>query len=229
MLDVPVLDVPVLDALPEGRRIGSRRRARCAAAVCAGLVAGLIACGGPLEHSEQGEEARLARAQELAALKSSGSERAERRAYDGAPPVIPHEELAAECSSCHGERGIGIAGLGFSPPSPHGATAGMTAARCRQCHVPRLTERVFVASRFAGLAPNVGPERAPVPRQHELAPPVIPHRVFMRESCQACHAGPAAREEIRTTHPERENCQQCHVPVVSAVGEVFRLTSPVAS
>jgi hypothetical protein len=37
----------------------------------------------------------------------------------------------------------------------------------------------------------------------------------MRENCAACHTGPAAREEIRTTHPERIRCRQCHVPVGS--------------
>ena len=45
------------------------------------------------------------------------------------------------------------------------------------------------------------------------APPRIPHRLLMRENCVACHDGPAAREEIRTDHPERDRCRQCHVPV----------------
>ena len=36
----------------------------------------------------------------------------------------------------------------------------------------------------------------------------------------ACHGGPAAVEEIRTTHPERGNCRQCHVPAVTEE-EVF--------
>ena len=35
----------------------------------------------------------------------------------------------------------------------------------------------------------------------------------MRENCAACHDGPGAREEIRTSHPERTRCRQCHVPV----------------
>jgi cytochrome c-type protein NapB len=37
----------------------------------------------------------------------------------------------------------------------------------------------------------------------------------MRENCAACHAGPAAREEIRTSHPERTRCRQCHVEVTA--------------
>ena len=36
---------------------------------------------------------------------------------------------------------------------------------------------------------------------------------IVRANCVACHSGPAAREEIRTTHPERVRCNQCHVPV----------------
>jgi cytochrome c-type protein NapB len=45
------------------------------------------------------------------------------------------------------------------------------------------------------------------------APPTIPHRTLMRENCVACHDGPGAREEIRTSHPERLRCRQCHVSV----------------
>jgi cytochrome c-type protein NapB len=41
----------------------------------------------------------------------------------------------------------------------------------------------------------------------------------MRENCAACHTGPAAREEIRTSHPERTRCRQCHVPVTTR--EIF--------
>jgi cytochrome c-type protein NapB len=48
-------------------------------------------------------------------------------------------------------------------------------------------------------------------RLYAHAPPVIPHGVFMREDCAACHDGVAARPEIRCTHPERLNCVQCHV------------------
>ena len=46
----------------------------------------------------------------------------------------------------------------------------------------------------------------------EGSPPVIPHKLFMRENCLSCHAGPSAPKEIRMSHPERVNCRQCHVP-----------------
>ncbi len=149
---------------------------------------------------------------QLSELKSRPYQRADRRAFDGAPPIVPHGSFGADCASCHGEKGVGIEGLGFSPPSPHGETDGMGSARCRQCHVTKETEGTFADSRFLGLEP----EPVPGPRHHELAPPMIPHRVFMREDCVACHAGPAARQDIQTAHPERTRCQQCHLEVSDA-------------
>ena len=35
------------------------------------------------------------------------------------------------------------------------------------------------------------------------------------ETCAACHTGEAAREEIRTSHPERVRCRQCHLERVT--------------
>ncbi len=142
------------------------------------------------------------------ALKTTATLRADRRAFDGAPPVIPHGELGAACTSCHTVRGMAVPELGFAPPLPHGETSGLSdASRCTQCHVFRREESLYVASSFAGLRQDLRRGE----RQHDVAPPVVPHPIFMRENCAACHAGPAAREEIRTSHPDRENCRQCHV------------------
>jgi cytochrome c-type protein NapB len=103
---------------------------------------------------------------------------------------------------------MAVEGLGFAPASPHEATRGMSAmSRCRQCHVERHTDILWRESAFAGQRQDLRRGR----RQHPMAPPVIPHPVFMRENCSACHAGAAAREEIRTSHPERVRCRQCHV------------------
>ncbi len=136
--------------------------------------------------------------------------RASRRAYDGAPPVIPHAPLGPDCTACHDETGVVLPELGFSPPSPHERTQGLSAAsRCVQCHVYRETDGEFVASSFVGLRQDL--RRGT--RQHTWAPPVRPHGRFLRENCAACHTGPAAREEIRTTHPERVRCEQCHAAV----------------
>jgi len=149
------------------------------------------------------------------AFKSTAAVRAARRAYDGAPPIIPHPPFGAACDACHDEQGLAVQGVGYAPPSPHIDTRyeGGT-ARCRQCHVFRTTEGAFVASGFTGLAQDLRPGD----RATAGAPPRIPHRVLMRENCRACHTGPGAREEIRTTHPERDRCRQCHVPRSTAGG-----------
>jgi cytochrome c-type protein NapB len=99
--------------------------------------------------------------------------------------------------------------MGFAPANPHLETrrdGGTT--NCRQCHVHTTSSGVLVASRFSGLPQTI--RRGG--RLYPGAPPVIPHFVAMRENCLACHSGPAARPEIRTSHPERANCTQCHVP-----------------
>jgi cytochrome c-type protein NapB len=142
-----------------------------------------------------------------AATPSRFAVRAARRAYDGAPPVIPHRPFGGACTTCHAERARELPGEGVAPPNPHLHTAGMSAAsRCQQCHVFKDSDDQHVASTFTGLrqVPRHGD------RLYPHAPPVIPHATFMRESCLSCHDGPAARAEIRCTHPERTRCVQCH-------------------
>jgi cytochrome c-type protein NapB len=159
-------------------------------AVAAALA---IACGGS----------------DTTAVARSTGERATTRAYDGAPPPIPHEAAIGACVTCHDDDGSAIDGVGVAPASPHGAAAAAGAMqRCRQCHVPGETRAIFVSSRFTGLPQGPWKGR----RATAGAPPTIPHTLQLRDNCLACHAGPAARAEIRTTHPERVRCRQCHVP-----------------
>ena len=161
-----------------------------------GLVIALIALAAGCRESTPPAAAR------------STDQRAAGRAYDGAPPVIPHA-IAGECVTCHDEQGTVIAGVGVAPASPHGAQAASGGLRrCRQCHVPSTTTDVMVASVFSGLPQ--GPWKGG--RATAGAPPTIPHTLQFRENCLACHAGPASRMEIRTSHPERPRCRQCHVP-----------------
>lgn len=144
------------------------------------------------------------------APRASATLRAARRAFDGAPPVIPHTSHGGACVSCHTRDGLEIGGLGFAPASPHDTTPGMGAtARCEQCHVYQTTLGVFVDNGFVGLRQDL--RRGA--RLNPLAPPVLPHQTLLRENCASCHTGPAARQEIKTPHPERTRCQQCHVPV----------------
>jgi len=152
------------------------------------------------------------------AVPSAAAERAARRAYDGAPPTIPHADPGSECSACHDADGQAV-GTAFAPASPHAASAmaGST-QRCRQCHVFVTSEAVLVDNDFIGFPQNLRRGERATPG----APPTIPHRLLMRERCVACHAGPGARDEIRTSHPERSRCRQCHV-AVSATAE-FAIT-----
>ena len=162
------------------------------AGLAAALAMAAAACGGA----------------EAETLARTTVERAAARAYDGAPPVIPHA-IAGECTTCHDDDGSEIAGVGAAPASPHGheRMAG-DMRRCRQCHVAASASGLFVASRFNGLPQ--GPWRGG--RFYDGAPPTIPHSLQLRENCLSCHAGPGSRVEIRTSHPERVRCRQCHVP-----------------
>jgi cytochrome c-type protein NapB len=140
---------------------------------------------------------------------TSSAVRAERRLYDGAPPVIPHPPLNISCTECHTATGKEAPPIGFAPANPHARTDGISGTRnCQQCHVFRRDEQLFRETEFVGLPQRFGQ----TDRLYPGAPPVIPHRVFMRENCAACHSGPAARPEIVCRHIERRNCQQCHVP-----------------
>lgn len=139
--------------------------------------------------------------------------RASLRAYDGAPPVIPHgiDTLgSASCLSCHGEGGNLV--IGGTRPAE---ISHPWVTNCTSCHVPedglrqitepaaeRLTiENAFLGKRSAG----------PGPRAYGTAPPTTPHPVWMRQNCMACH-GAGREQAIRTSHPERQNCLQCHAP-----------------
>ena len=157
------------------------------------------------------------------AVKTVAVERAERRAYDGAPPVIPHENFDIVCGECHDAEGMAVEDVGFAPPSPHGKTAGLSdISRCRQCHVFQKVSEPWKGNSFAGLSQDLRRGE----RLNPLAPPVIPHKVFMRENCLACHSGPAAREAIRTSHPERARCRQCHLAQVTTESFVPLDVSP---
>jgi nitrate reductase (cytochrome), electron transfer subunit len=132
----------------------------------------------------------------LAAL----ADRAKNRAYDGAPPTVPHpvdSQSAASCLACHGE-GLKV-GDRVATKMSHA-----TMTNCIQCHVeqsPVPAETTFVGLYRAGPGERASPG----------APPTIPHHTWMRENCNSCH-GLVARAGIRTTHPWLTSCTQCHAP-----------------
>lgn len=138
------------------------------------------------------------------------AERSGRRAYDGAPPTIPHpvpQESTAACLACH------ASGLAVRDRVASRISHAHHAA-CTQCHVP------------AGERAGVPPMDLPPPagnafvgwlhagrgtRAWEGAPPTIPHATWMRDDCLSCH-GERGLFGLRTPHPERVACEQCHVP-----------------
>lgn len=130
-----------------------------------------------------------------------------RRAYPGAPPVIPHQLLdkrgigGKSCNGCHLKGGYVPAFSAYTPITPHPGWHN-----CLSCHVPIAEKSSFRASGFVPGSRPALPEAA-LPG----GPPAVPHSLDYRTNCAACHGGPAAVKEIRTSHPERQNCRQCHV------------------
>ncbi|MDX1583215.1 MAG: multiheme c-type cytochrome [Thermoanaerobaculia bacterium] len=130
----------------------------------------------------------------------------ERRAYQGAPPYIPHEvepdmQREGSCLACHRHGGYTPRFEAFAPATPHPHLTS-----CEQCHVTRETSDLFRGTSFETTEKPELEQRA-LPG----SPNPIPHGLQMRENCASCHAGPTAPEEIRTDHPDRPGCLQCHV------------------
>lgn len=132
--------------------------------------------------------------------------RDQRRAFEGAPPVVPHpidQMTSTGCLACHGQ-GLTIAGI-HAPAMSHELLHN-----CTQCHVEQVSPDLAPALAAPNLfvrheMPLVGS------RAWAGAPPTIPHPTFMRENCMSCH-GATGPQAIRSTHPWRANCMQCHAP-----------------
>lgn len=156
----------------------------------------------PRPDADVNQEFTPTLAEKLASLE----QRSQRRAYNGAPPTIPHsahQMQSAQCIACH-QASVRV-GDKTSAALPHPYLTN-----CQQCHVqssPQDFEPFVLAENlFEGLpAPQQGARAWPG------APPVIPHATFMRSDCLACH-GPTGDPGLRTTHAWRRNCMQCHVP-----------------
>jgi cytochrome c-type protein NapB len=165
------------------------------------------------------------------------------RAYAGAPPRIPHELSPAEyrtdgCRTCHERGGYSERFAAYVPLTPH-PEMGM----CLQCHVgdDALTGAALPSSNPNSRCPQChGTGGTPLPfddrtldwrttawpriprREPDRSPPSIPHQLQSRGNCLVCHAGPAAVAEIRTSHPERADCRQCHVTPDAEAAEFTR-------
>jgi nitrate reductase (cytochrome), electron transfer subunit len=164
------------------------------------------------------------------------------RAYPGAPPRIPHalspdEFRTGVCASCHERGGYSLRFAAYVPVTPHpdlgmclqchvgdDGVMGLASAaadpnsRCPLCHGPSGGRPRPEAS--ATWPTTVWP--MPVPRIPGRLPPPIPHDLQLRGNCVACHAGPSAVADLRTSHPERADCRQCHVAVDSKADDFTR-------
>ena len=170
------------------------------------------------------------------------------RAYPGAPPRIPHELTPEEfrtsaCKTCHERGGYSRRFHAYVPLTPHpdkgeclqchvGADELMaipllspdSSRRCHQCHGAGGRPPGY-AENLLGWRPAAWPQ-LPVVTPGETPPP-IPHDLQGRGNCLACHAGPGAVAEIRTSHPEWADCRQCHVAPDPRAGGVTRAASAV--
>jgi cytochrome c-type protein NapB len=132
-------------------------------------------------------------------------QRARLRAFYTAPPVISHEvesQDAKDCLRCHLKVTRSQDGrVAMQTPHPQ-----MTS--CLQCHAPGFPGAdLNVESRWQGLEE---PKRGT--RWFWTSPPTVPHRIFLRENCLSCHGPENPDMRLRTPHPERTSCLQCHVP-----------------
>ena len=140
------------------------------------------------------------------------------RAYDGAPPTIPHPvdgKSTFECLACHEKGAIVLGKRAF-------AMSHERHDSCTQCHVaaggpPSPPPPPLASNSFDGLIAWSKGERA-----WPGSPPKIPHTTVMRTECGACH-GVAGALALRTRHPIqanvsarewRESCPHCHMPSV---------------
>jgi cytochrome c-type protein NapB len=148
-----------------------------------------------LDPVETSDEARAA----------ARDKRRSNRAYEGAPPTVPHAVMqrAHDCVACHADGAV-IAGK-TAPKMSHEPFPS-----CTQCHVPQADPRpietpaALAENEFVGLdAPGPGERAWPG------APPTIPHTTQMREDCSSCH-GVSGKPGLRTSHPNRGSCTQCH-------------------
>ncbi len=154
---------------------------------------------------------------------ASSQTRSSRRAYNGAPPIIPHaieNTTDAACYACH-SNGMKMGSLKASVMSHQ------FLANCTQCHAPMAPPPfqhvdASVSTTFVGLpAPKAGKRAFPG------APPTIPHSQWMRENCLACHGGGNGWAGMESTHPWRSNCTQCHAPSASLDQAIVSETIPM--
>lgn len=135
---------------------------------------------------------------------TSLADRETRRAFNGAPPTVPHptDQLSSTaCMACHGEGLLSKSLRAGKMPHPYYFS-------CTQCHVEQHADFALATATYENSFEGV---KAPTSgsRAYQGAPPVIPHTTWMRSDCLSCH-GRTAAPGMESTHPWRNNCLQCH-------------------
>ena len=168
--------------------------------LCAGIT--VFLCVRSVSLADATEDVSKAIASEETEEKDG---RAMLRAFYTAPPVIPHDvesQDSEDCLLCHQQAtrlDDGQAALQIPHP---------LFSSCLQCHVPGAPgKREKVESSWEGLEE---PKRGD--RWFTVSPPTVPHRIFMRENCLSCHGSQNSNTRLRTPHPQRTRCLQCHAP-----------------
>jgi len=165
-------------------------------------VLALASCGGGGDGGAGGSDLGLYDPDSMDSRSALLAARRETRAYDGAPPVIPHEVASRgreNCNGCHTPNATDNPER-VGPPRSHPAWGD-----CRQCHVEIHRDDLFVASNLDALWwPAEGS------RLYSSAPPTIPHTLQNRQLCEVCHIGQQAPATLRAAHGMRDNCTQCH-------------------
>lgn len=136
------------------------------------------------------------------------------RAYEGAPPAIPHPVLksgAHYCLNCHSkgtvfEKDAEILGTknAVAKISPH-----PTWVNCLQCHVPQNDVALFHKNKFKTF--RLAHVKKETIAGEEPVPPQMPHHMQNRENCVVCHLSKTADPSIIPKHGMRESCEACHM------------------
>ncbi|MDH4263403.1 MAG: nitrate reductase cytochrome c-type subunit [Spirochaetia bacterium] len=143
------------------------------------------------------------------------SKRLKLRAYEGAPPVIPHTILKSGthyCLSCHTK------GIVFEKDAEVWSKKNMVAkitphpewVNCFQCHVPQQDTGLFHKNKFKTF--HLAHVKKNIKSGEEPAPPPMPHQVENREKCIICHLSKTADPSIVPKHGMRDGCEMCHLP-----------------
>lgn len=207
------------------RRLATALPLAWAAAACAGVAGALMVTPpdlDPAKRPDPQESRRLVTnpvpqsaptapptlpRERTAALRDSLEQRAALRAYEGAPPVIPHpiKDLDIRtCRTCH------ASGLRTGDQVAR-AVSHTYLTNCTQCHVEADNHQFASAANPGNAFVGLAPQAAGGFRALSGSPPNIPHTTFMRTNCASCH-GTHGYPGLQPDHLDRLNCLQCHAP-----------------